>query len=743
MIKTIKIITLFLIVCLLISLSVSSSFFSEQQIFSPDTGNPSWENEKTADAGSDKIDDSEKAPIDIEAPTPPQGLHLSKAGMPSTWLEWNLSADNKGVTGYEIYKSEIRPENVNRIKNGGFETGLNDWKLIIQNPEAGSSKISSDSNERYCGNKSASIKTNSISKSSVANNPGVRLTQSGIGITAGKKYIIGFKIKSSVQRQASLEMTQDTKPYAPDGTWDEEDVLLTGGWQYIRRVFTAAETVENFRFSILLDGTSGIVWIDDVELYETSVTPYTLAATSPKEMFRFEGFEPANMYSFFVKARDAAGNTSSESNVLSVFAPGRFQGLNPIPASIKTDGETKDWKDLKPLATGVGKLRSLLATEDQGKLYILVQSAGIGRKNMIFIDKDNNSASGYSDNEVKGVEYCLDENDNLFMYTGDGVKPIWKYVRGVTSYRSKTTLEVGIDLMDLEMLEPGEMRISFWDWESHESLPAVKEGMALVDSMITGLEDDTAPSAPKKLYSPEHTIKTVTLFWGYSTDNVEVKGYVIYRNGIKIGTSPYGEFSDSGLSGDTKYQYSIRAYDAFGNMSRESNKIIVATNKSLSGNGAITREYWLGGDTPLYSLRSDSGSMKDPDGIDQSTSFAAPVQLSDNYCTRMRGYIRPTVSGSYTFYISSDDSSELWLSTDDKTANKRLLASVNGYSQPKEWSKYETQKSSAVTLEAGKKYYVEALHVEGYKGDHMEVGWMLPERDSITVIPGANLSPFF
>jgi hypothetical protein len=45
-------------------------------------------------------------------------------------------------------------------------------------------------------------------------------------------------------------------------------------------------------------------------------------------------------------------------------------------------------------------------------------------------------------------------------------------------------------------------------------------------------------------------------------------------------------------------------------------------------------------------------------------------------------------TGDYRFYIASDDSSQLRLSTDDSKVNARRIAGVNGHTNPKQWNKY-------------------------------------------------------
>ena len=50
--------------------------------------------------------------------------------------------------------------------------------------------------------------------------------------------------------------------------------------------------------------------------------------------------------------------------------------------------------------------------------------------------------------------------------------------------------------------------------------------------------------------------------------------------------------------------------------------------------------------------------------------------------------------------------------------------------------------SAPITLEAGKRYYIEALMKEGIGGDNLAVGWIPPGAQTITVIPGQYLSAF-
>src|SRR5687767_14203650 len=95
-----------------------------------------------------------------------------------------------------------------------------------------------------------------------------------------------------------------------------------------------------------------------------------------------------------------------------------------------------------------------------------------------------------------------------------------------------------------------------------------------------------------------------------------------------------------------------------------------------------------------------------------TTSFDGPVNYLENYGQRMRALLVPPATGLYTFWIASDDQSQLWLSTDANPATKQLNARVNTWTSWKEWTKETNQQSAPISLTAGHQYYIEAIQKE-------------------------------
>jgi endoglucanase len=160
------------------------------------------------------------------------------------------------------------------------------------------------------------------------------------------------------------------------------------------------------------------------------------------------------------------------------------------------------------------------------------------------------------------------------------------------------------------------------------------------------------------------------------------------------------------------------------------------------GSGTILREFWLNvSGTTVSSLTSSASYPNSPSGSEQLTSLEGPINVTENYGSRIRGYIHPPISGSYTFWLASDDNGDLLLSTNDNPANATRIAFVDSWTNSREWSKSASQKSAAINLIAGQKYYIEVLHKEAFGGDNVAVAWQGPGI-SQAVIAGTYLSPF-
>ncbi len=157
--------------------------------------------------------------------------------------------------------------------------------------------------------------------------------------------------------------------------------------------------------------------------------------------------------------------------------------------------------------------------------------------------------------------------------------------------------------------------------------------------------------------------------------------------------------------------------------------------------GALMREVWTG--LPSLSIATMTGNANYPNKP-ASREFISSFEClaknwEDNFGTRVTGFIRAPISGSYTFAVSGDDVVELRLSTDASDTNKSLIASTASATAFRDFAANPSQQSAPIQLVAGQRYYVELLHKEGTGTDHWSVGWMKPGDSAFSVIPGTAL----
>lgn len=168
-----------------------------------------------------------------------------------------------------------------------------------------------------------------------------------------------------------------------------------------------------------------------------------------------------------------------------------------------------------------------------------------------------------------------------------------------------------------------------------------------------------------------------------------------------------------------------------------------ADAQTCTGTGSINFQRWnnISG-SAVANLTSNVNYPNSPSSIGTRTSFEMQTNLGSNLGIRMYGYICAPTTGNYVFWIASDASGELWLSTTSSAANKVKIAYNTSSTNSRQWTKYSTQKSVAISMIAGQVYYVEALMKENTGNDNLAVGWAKPGQSTSApsqVIPGTSL----
>lgn len=91
------------------------------------------------------------------------------------------------------------------------------------------------------------------------------------------------------------------------------------------------------------------------------------------------------------------------------------------------------------------------------------------------------------------------------------------------------------------------------------------------------IKDTQSPSVPNNLVGMVVSSDQINLTWNPSIDDTAVTGYNIYRDGSLFSSVTGTSYNNVGLPANTKYTYSVSAYDNSGNISAQSPVIQVST----------------------------------------------------------------------------------------------------------------------------------------------------------------------
>lgn len=185
------------------------------------------------------------------------------------------------------------------------------------------------------------------------------------------------------------------------------------------------------------------------------------------------------------------------------------------------------------------------------------------------------------------------------------------------------------------------------------------------------------------------------------------------------------------------YPLTVTAQNAAGSDSKQVILYVTSTG------GAATRDVWTGvtgtglNAIPLHTAPAVSSPV---------ALLEAPDNTGDGFGERIRGYITAPATGLFTFFLTSDELAELWISAGEEPARRLKRAWVSGAGiADGVWDAQPGQKSITMRMTAGRRYYFEVLRRESSGSDHLAVAWLKPGQTDPAqkeVIPGWALTPY-
>ncbi len=170
--------------------------------------------------------------------------------------------------------------------------------------------------------------------------------------------------------------------------------------------------------------------------------------------------------------------------------------------------------------------------------------------------------------------------------------------------------------------------------------------------------------------------------------------------------------------------------------------VAVLANEFVAGVVKFEAFTGIGGTAVQALLDADKFVNNQPDDVRLITGLDTPNGYGENYGARVTGFIVPPETGTYRFFIRSDDASQFFLTTTGNTEippNPFLDLPIaeetgccNAFTEPD-----SPRTSEPISLQAGRKYAFVALVKEGGGGDYLQVA---VRREGDTT-PAASLRP--
>ncbi|MGG1554037.1 PA14 domain-containing protein [Paenibacillus ferrarius] len=145
-----------------------------------------------------------------------------------------------------------------------------------------------------------------------------------------------------------------------------------------------------------------------------------------------------------------------------------------------------------------------------------------------------------------------------------------------------------------------------------------------------------------------------------------------------------------------------------------------AISGTSSGTSGLTGQYYDNQDlTSLKMTRTDATV-----NFDWGTGSPNTLIGADSFSVRWTGYVKAPVTGTYTFYVASNDGNRLW---------------INNTQLTNRWSDGNSEQSGTISLTAGQTYPITLEMYEGVNSASCKLSWSYTGQAK-QIVPAAQLS---
>lgn len=359
------------------------------------------------------------------------------------------------------------------------------------------------------------------------------------------------------------------------------------------------------------------------------------------------------------------------------------------------------------------------------------------------------SATEVSENTQVTLSATVSGSPNKYQWTRNGVDLV------VTNENYKISLTEGADKASLTILkaqvaDSGEYVLKITN--PFGNLTTTPVALSVVsDSTPPTIQTVQAGKSPSTSYLVVEFSEPVTSETAATAANYRLSGGASVTS-VTVASPTRVSITTSALTSGTAYTLTvsgIRDASAAGNLIVP-NSTATVTVPGLNA-GYLLWELYNGAEgtgidgTAVDALFNDGSYPDLAARRELLTAFTTSPSLSnvaDRFGGRISGWLTPAESGSYRFFLRSDDASQLYVSPSADTAAAALVAEefacCQAFLEPTNAEgALNTQTSEPIAMVAGQSYFVYAVYKEGGGGDFCEVAW----RKEGDATPAAQLAP--
>lgn len=303
--------------------------------------------------------------------------------------------------------------------------------------------------------------------------------------------------------------------------------------------------------------------INGYDIYSGSNKININSVNSYVNTYTITGLTDGTNYSFYVKALDVGGNSTS-SNAVSVTTL-----LVPKYCSTSTTGGNTDDIYRVQLNSIDNSATSLKEVANYNDFSSISTNLTPGQENPLSIQLIKKNA-----NDSIGIAIWIDlNNDKDFNDSGELV---WSKMDSSPSF---TSISGNFTIPITAATGKTRMRVSI----KRNAIPTACETFqyGVIEDYSVNIQkpivEYEAPTAPTGITVSDTTSSTTNLSWTASTDNIAVTAYDIYKDNILVGTSSITSYMATGLLATTTYLFTVKAKDYAGNISTASDAVSVTT----------------------------------------------------------------------------------------------------------------------------------------------------------------------